>query len=82
MNDLWVKILGHCAQIGMVPPWIVTLINAYGDVMAIRMDPGKEPEVLAEHLEAVVRLPMTMIVIDQHNETHIATVGADGITWN
>jgi uncharacterized protein (DUF302 family) len=63
------EIFERCDQQGMELPWIVCLVSPNGCTMVMRITAkGMPSDVLAEHLEPEgLRLPMTIVVVDQHN---------------
>jgi hypothetical protein len=67
----------------MKPPLVVCAASPNGSVMAIRVIPDKEPDMLAEHFEPEgVAVPFTIMVLDQDNEAARITIEATGKkTW-
>ena len=89
VNDLTAmirEILERCDGMGMEPPLIMCAISPNGNVLAIHVKGDGTPgEVLAEHYESAqgFALPMTMVIVDQHNEAMRVTIAASGQkTWH
>jgi hypothetical protein len=78
------EIFNQCEAQGMQPPLVVCAVAPNGSVLAVRAHgAGKEPDILAEHTEDGVRLPITIVVLDQRNIAIRVTVAADGKrTWH
>jgi hypothetical protein len=70
LHDAFMGIYDHCADQGMVLPWIVCSVSPNGSTLVMRMHGDGTPvDVLAEHYEPQgVVLPMTIMVLDQRNE--------------
>jgi hypothetical protein len=72
-------VLTQCLENGMKAPLIVCTASPNGRIMAMRVIPDCEPDILVEHVEAPgVALPLTIMVLDQDNVAARITVNAAG----
>jgi hypothetical protein len=79
------KIMERCNQQGMRLPYILCFISPNGSILAARVSLDQpNPIILAESVgTGGFRLPMTVVVVDQTNQSIRATIVADGkITYH
>jgi hypothetical protein len=64
-----VAVLRQCIDNGMKLPFIVCVISPNGSVLVTRANKGREPDVLAHHIENdVFTSPVNIMVVDHHGE--------------
>jgi uncharacterized protein (DUF302 family) len=77
--DWFAQIMRQCKQNGMVLPFIICAARPNGSVLAIRADGRGHSDILAKHFEPKgVQLPMTIMVLDQQNNTVRVTIDPTG----
>jgi hypothetical protein len=85
LRELLAEMLERCLAAEMQLPFVICAVSPNGNVMAFRFhEPGREPEVLAQHDEGQgFSLPMTVMVLDKDNTAVRTTIAADGrSTWH
>jgi hypothetical protein len=78
------EFLGECVARGMQLPFIACGMSPNGSVLALRFTSrDSDPDILAENYEeGGFSLPMTIVVLDQANETSRITIDPTGKTWH
>jgi hypothetical protein len=76
-------LVAQCLKRGMKPPLVVCAVSPNGSLMATRVTPDGEPNMLAEHFEPEgVAEPFTIMVLDQDNEAACFIIETTGKkTW-
>ena len=69
LQEHFVKALRHCVDNGMKLPFIVCAISPNGSVLVTRVNDGREPDTLAQHLEDdAFKMPVNIVVVDHYGE--------------
>jgi hypothetical protein len=81
LSETLTQVIDECAKGGMASPFIVCAASPNGSVLAMRMINGGPPNILTKHdANGGLKIPMSVMVLDQKNKAVRIIIDEDGMT--